>query len=121
MAVRAALVTYPQRGVVKVEWSGLLNGDTGAPEDLSRYPDKTMQLKGTFGAGGSVNIEGSNDGGSTYHILNDTRGEGNALTLTAADTRMVLENPAAIRPNVTAGDGTTNLSVIIVASTMARG
>ena len=117
MAVRNATVTNVAKGVVKVEWSGLLNGDTGRAEDLTRYPDRTVQLKGTFGAGGSVNVEGSNDGGTTYHILNDSRGEGNPLTLTAADMRQILENPGLIRPNVTAGDGTTNLTLIIVAST----
>ena len=117
MAVRNALVTNVGKGVIKVTWSGLLNGDQGRAEDLTRYPDRAAQLTGTLGAGGSVNVEGSNDGGTTYAILNDTRGEGNPITLTALDMRAVLENPALLRPNVTAGDGTTNLTLTIVAST----
>lgn len=116
MAVRNATVYNIGPGVVKVEWTGLLNGDTGRAEDLTRYPDKTAQVKGTFGAGGSVNIEGSNDGGTTFAILNDSRGEGNPLTLTATDLRLILENAGLIRPNVTAGDGTTNLTVTIIAA-----
>lgn len=114
MAVRDNLATLPQHGVAKVEWTGLLNGDTGRGEDMTRFADRTVQVKGTFGVGGSINIEGSNDGGTTWAILNDSRGEGNALTLTAADMRTVLENPGLIRPNVTAGDGSTSLTVTIV-------
>lgn len=117
MAVRNATVTNVAKGVIKVQWTGLLNGDQGRAEDLTRFPDRTVQLTGTLGAGGSINVEGSNDGGSTYHIMNDTRGEGNVLTLTALDMRQILENPALMRPNVTAGDGTTNLTLTILAST----
>src|SRR3990170_6577208 len=102
MAVKAASVTFPQKGVCKVSWSALANGDTGNVQDLSRYPDRTVQVLGTFGVGGSVNVEGSNDGGTTFAILNDSRGEGNPLTITAADMRTILESPAGIRPNVTA-------------------
>jgi hypothetical protein len=108
------------RGVVECKWTPLANGDTGRFFDAPTLPDKTVQVFGTFGVGGSVNIEGSNDGGTTWHILNDSRGEGNALTLTVADTRTILENPGLIRPNVTAGDGTTSLTVIIVAESQKR-
>lgn len=115
MATRQALTTQPVRGVLKVVWSGLLNGDQGSSEDLSDYPDQSVQITGTFGVGGSVNIEGSNDG-STFAILNDSRGEGNALTLTAADLRQILEGVVGrVRPNVTAGDGSTNLVVTLTA------
>lgn len=101
--------------VVKITWTPLANGDVGASESPSRYTDKTVQVKGTFGVGGSVSIEGSNDGGTTWHTLNDSRGEGNALTFTSADTRAIAENPQLMRANCTAGDGTTSLTVIIVA------
>lgn len=117
MAVRNAVVTNIAKGVIKVAWAGLLNGDQGRAEDLTRYPDRTVQLTGTLGVGGSINVEGSNDGGTTYAIINDSRGEGNALTLTALDMRQILENPGLVRPNVTAGDGTTNLTLTIFAST----
>ena len=113
MAVRAALTENVQRQVYRVTWSGLLNGDTGTPEAPARFDRITAQVKGTFGAGGSVNIEGSMDGGTTWAVLNDTRGESNALTFTAADIRRANESPLLIRPNVTAGDGTTTLVVIL--------
>lgn len=114
MAVRNASVTWTSKHTAKVVWSGLLNGDTGDGQNLSRFNDVTYQLTGTLGAGGSINVEGSNDGGSTYHVLNDSRGEGNALTMTALDVRRGNEYPALTRPNVTAGDGTTNLTLTAV-------
>ena len=116
MAIRSAAVTWVGKHKAKVAWSGLLNGDTGDGQDLSRFRDAVVQVTGTLGAGGSVSIEGSNDGGTTYHVLNDSRGEGNALTFTALDTRAMNERPLLVRPNVTAGDGSTNFSVTVVAT-----
>lgn len=119
MTVRAGVSSWISKRVVKITWTGLVSGDQGAAELLSGFDNVSVQVLGTFGAGGSVNIEGSNDSGTTYAILNDTRGEGNALTLTAADVRRVNERPQQIRPNVTAGDGTTSLTVIAVCSVIS--
>lgn len=99
--------------------NNLINGNQSSNHSGSRLSDKTVQVLGVFGAAGSLNIEGSNDGGTTWAILNDSRGEGNPLTFTGADIRNINENPDLIRANVTAGDGTTNLSVIIIASSVA--
>lgn len=98
-------------GVVAVTWTPLANGDSGKAAGLSANPDKSVQVTGTFGTGGSVNLEGSNDG-TNWEILNDALG--NAITLTAAGLVSVLENPLYVRPNVTAGDGTTSLTVTVV-------
>lgn len=114
MATRVALTENIQRQVYRLTWSGLLNGDVGSSESPARFDSLTVQVKGVLGVGGSINIEGSNDGGTTWHILNDSRGEGNPLTLTTLDTRKVNERPQLIRPNVTAGDGTTSLTAILV-------
>ncbi len=116
MAVRAGLCERVGRRTVKVTWTGLLNGDTGAWVTLRGMTDKTVQVKGTWGTGGSLSMEGSNDG-STAFVVNDTRGETNPATLTAASTAILTlaEHGAAIRPNVTAGDGTTNLTLILTA------
>jgi len=119
MAVVNPTQRWAGKRVSKTSWTPLANGDTGLPQTGARLADKTVQILGTFGAGGSVNIEGSNDGGTTWAILNDSRGEGNALTFTSADMREVLEVPEMIRPNVTAGDGTTALTVILIETTSA--
>lgn len=116
MAIRTNLSENLQRHVYRTTWSGLLNLDTGTPESVARFAAATVQVKGTFGAAGSVSIEGSNDGGTTWAIINDTRGEASPATFTAADVRRLNERPLLIRPNVTAGDGTTNLTVLITLS-----
>lgn len=72
----------------------------------------TVQVTGTFGVGGTVVIEGSNDG-TNYVTLNDAGGA--ALSLTAAGLKAIRELPAYIRPRVTAGDGTTSLTVTLAA------
>lgn len=69
----------------------------------------TFQVTGTWGAGGAMVIEGSNDG-STYFTLND---QANApLTMSANALKTVRDGPLWIRPRVTAGDGTTSLTVV---------
>lgn len=95
---------------VSVAWGGLANGDDGTGALFAGVADKTVQVLGTFGSGGTVVIEGSMDG-STWAGLTDPQGD--PLSFAAAGINTVLENPKFIRPNVTAGDGTTDLTVII--------
>jgi len=98
--------------MLRATWT-LTNGDDGVPLDAPSYPDKTLTVRGTFGAGGTCILEGADAASTTYSTLNDSRGEGNALSFTAQDTRVVNENPGKIRPRVTAGDGTTSIIVVI--------
>lgn len=93
-------------------WLAIPNSQAGDPLKIAgSFADRTVQVTGTFGAGGSINIEGSNDDGTTYAILTDTLG--NALTFTSAGMKQITELPAWIRPRVTAGDGTTALNVYL--------
>ena len=97
------------------KWTGLANGDTGAPLAWPPGSDKTVQVRGTFGTGGHCKIEGSLDG-TNYYVLTDPTG--NALDFTSAGIKAITEHCPWIRPNITAGDGTTDLEVIIFASRM---
>lgn len=134
MATRSFAVEIPVnhhganvRGVYIVTWSGLLNGDDGAPFVFPDKADKSIQVTGTFGAAGNLRFEGSNaqgyipslTGGTalipTYATLNDP--QGNVLDVTAAKIEQVLENTNVVRPRVTAGDGTTNLVCVLVCRT----
>ena len=97
------------------------NGDDGTPVEAPHYPDKTVQVYGTFGAGGTLLIEGTTAtaaAGATWATLNDPNG--NALSITAAKIEAVLENVWLIRPRVSAGDGTTSLTARILFSSSAR-
>src|SRR3990167_4946041 len=88
--------------------------DRGAPipERFMDYADRSVQVFGTFGAGGNLRIEGSNDDGTTYAVLSDP--QGNALNISAAKVESITEVTRLTRPFVSAGDGTTDLDVVIV-------
>lgn len=107
-------------GTRTITWAALGNGDTGQPLESNNLSDKTVQIFGTFGTGGSVTLQGSNDprvisnpGSDVWFPLTDP--QGNAITKTAASGEQIMENPRWVRPSVTAGDGSTSLTVIISA------
>jgi polygalacturonase len=114
MATIASTVTpmaaFGERKCHLVSWTPLTftGSDVGAAIEMGASADRSVQVTGTFGAGGSVTIEGSNDG-TNYHTLNDP--QGNALAVTSAKTEQVMELTRYIRPRITAGDGTTSLTV----------
>lgn len=89
-----------------ITWSGLLNGDDGTPIQYAEFVDKSIQVHGTFGVGGSITFQGSNDGSNWFPL---TDPQGNAITKTAAALEKVDEATAWVRPIVTAGDAATNL------------
>lgn len=97
----------------KYVWEALLDDDEGIKVQMAASADMTVQLLGTLGVAGAVTIEGSNDGGTTWATLKSANGA--ALVMTALGIELIQPNPEFIRPHVTAGDGNTDLDVIIVA------
>lgn len=109
MATRALVMTDQNMRSVTVTWSGVLNGDDGAPVEYADFADRSVQVQGTLGAGGNLRWEGSNDG-TNYVVLTDP--QGNALNFVAVSTlEQVEELTRFMRPRATAGDGTTNFTV----------
>jgi hypothetical protein len=103
--------TYGDNGH-SITWTGLLNGDSGTPLEMIGSADRSVQvISAAFGAGGTVLIEGSNDG-VNYSTLHDPGG--NVLSFTSAGIQAVLEISAFIRPRVSAGDGTTSIAVVLL-------
>lgn len=106
-------ITFVSSGLEIWKWEGLQLNDDGAILEFPRLADKTVQVYGTFGASGHLFIEGTNEFVSpTWAPLNDPQGE--VLDFATAKIKQVLENPVAIRPHVTNGDGTTSLTVVII-------
>lgn len=106
----------PMRSWIVV-WS-LANGDTGAPYgDTPGQADRSVQVHGTFGVGGSVTLEGSNDN-VNWFTLHDL--QNNNVTFTAAGLKQIQEVALYVRPNCTAGDGTTSLTVTLLTTSSAR-
>jgi hypothetical protein len=112
MAIRNPTISPMGERTVRITWAGLLNGDQGASVDWALYADRSVQVTGTFGTGGTVTIEGSNDD-VNFVPLSDARG--NNLAINAAKIEQVEDVSKAIRPNVTGGDGTTDLTVTLFA------
>lgn len=115
MAERTASVTkletFGDTECNMVVWSGLLNGDTGSAIQMPGSADRSIQITGTFGTGGSITIQGSNNG-TDFVALTDP--QGNAITKTSAAIEQVSEVTRYIRPSVTAGDGSTSLVVTML-------
>lgn len=92
------------------QWTPLLNTDDGAPATFVSSGDRTFQVFGTFGTGGTVIAEGSLDGINWFQLRDPTH---TLISLTAAGGRAVLENVPFFRPRVTGGDGTTSLTCLL--------
>jgi hypothetical protein len=111
--ITPSLTPLPSPGEVagyNVAWGPMANGDVGATLDMLFNADRSIQVEGTFGAGGQVQLQGSNDG-VNYRLVHDP--QGNPLTVTAPAVTHMIEIPRLLRPAVTAGDGTTAITVTI--------
>lgn len=123
-------------GALLVTWSGLLNGDTGAPYVPRHQAEMTVQIDGAPGATGNVLIQGTNGqvyGGESlnptelspdYVTLEDAENGAmtyNAAAITANTLARVRDKPAALRPSISAGDGSTNVVVRLVLRNQPQG
>jgi len=106
------LKAFGDRSVHIIKWETLTTtNDVGNALQMPGSSDRSVQFVGTFGVGGSIDLEGSNDK-VNWAILTDP--QGNAITKTAAAIEMISELTRYIRPKVTAGDGTTDLDVFVL-------
>jgi len=105
--------------IISVTWESITTSNAdGNWVQIPDYPDKTVQIVGNFGTGGTLDIEGSNDGVNAS-TLTDTRG--NTVSRTAAYLGMIAENPRYIRPKLSSGTGAVDLDIIVVARRNYRG
>lgn len=131
MAFVSGTTTALGKGVVRHLWTLTSLATIGRPFTGVQYPDKTLTIQGTF-SNANVTIIGSNQSATvanasllgTGHAINDTRGEGNPLTFTAANTVAILENPNLIYPKIVSLGATTggakSLNITIVAQSTKR-
>lgn len=109
----AYTLPYDSNRTWLIQWTGLLNGDNGNYLVMPHIEDYCVQIFGTFGVGGSISLQGSLETGtptSPETLVDPTNA---ALTFTAHGLKQVLPLVYAVRPIVTAGDGTTSLTCII--------
>ena len=107
MAVKAANVQFVENGLLVVAPASLANGDTSSPADCGvRGAEVSWTAKGTFGVGGSVQLEESNDPSTGFTLV--------GTAATAATTKTSSCAGRYLRFNVTAGDGSTALTPVLV-------
>ncbi|MDB6013130.1 MAG: hypothetical protein JWL65_5380 [Gammaproteobacteria bacterium] len=89
-----------------ITWPNISNGVIGAPSPRLSYRQASFQATGVFGSGGSVKVQGSNDGINWADLSPGAlTGAGLFAGLGAS------ERPKYFRPNVTAGDTTTAITI----------
>lgn len=98
-------------------WASLGQADDGARIKIPGASDRTVHIfAADFGVGGSVQIEGSNKDDPTvdadWVVLTDLQDAD--LIFTADAIEVIAEAPLWIRPHVTAGDVSTDISVILL-------
>jgi hypothetical protein len=109
MADRSPIVQVTDTGATRAVWSGVLTGDVCLPVDYDAYADRTVQTAGVFG-GATVAVQGSLEKVPVnWAVLTDP--QGNDLNIATAKIEMVVENTAFVRPAVSGGDGSTNLTI----------
>lgn len=91
-------------------YNPMANGDVGAPITEPENADRSVQVEGPLGAGGTAVLQGSLDN-VNWETLHDPFG--NPISLTSPGIRGVSECVPYMRPAITAGDGTTAVKFII--------
>lgn len=86
-------------------WTGIGNGQVGTLVPF-RSGKVSLQVTGTFGSGGSIKLQGSNDLINWWDLTPTALTSAGGFAALGAN-----EKPRAIRPSCTAGDTTTNLTV----------
>lgn len=93
-------------------WGPLTNtDDVGEAVTAPMFPDRTVQVFGTFGTATCV-IEGTLDG-VNWATLTDQ--SDNFIALTTAKIEAIAPVTLQVRPKLTNADGTTSLTVILLA------
>jgi hypothetical protein len=95
-----------EKSLVSVSWSGLKFGDEAEAFDLGSVASASVQLSGSFGEGGSVALEGSNNG--EYFIpLKDVYGS--LLVRNKPSIDSLGQHVRFVRPAVKSGDELTDV------------
>lgn len=97
-----------------ITWPNMANSDTGQPYVGPHFADCSVQVFGTFGVGGNCRIQGTNESGTPAQWVPLADNLGNALDFVSLGGDVIREHMYQIRPIVTAGDGTTALTVKIM-------
>lgn len=98
-------VTVPfddtSRNVLKTTWVGVGDADTCSPVAFPDYPDRSIQVSGTFGSA-TITWKGSNNG-TDYSALKNT--DGDDISITGTDLVQVSDLAGYSKPLTSGGTG----------------
>lgn len=104
--------------VKKVTWA-MAAGDSGEAVDAldAAFADRSVQVVSASYGGGVVTWQGSNDNVNWFTL---TAPNGTSLSFASDGLKQVLEGAVYQRPFVTGGDGTTAITVTLMARRISR-
>jgi hypothetical protein len=99
-----------------IQWLNLTTANNegvgvGSGDNVVGHADRSVQIEGTFGAGGNLVIEGTIDG-VNYETLHDP--SMTPLSFTGPGIKPILEAVLEIRPRLSGGDGTSSINVTML-------
>lgn len=102
-------VTAVVPGGATYTWGVLaVSGDIGDTQPVNNRTLASVQVDGGFGTGGTVVLEGSNDGTTWATLVNNA---GTSISCAAACFHGVRDQPRFVRPRLSAGTGSITLTV----------
>lgn len=116
MAIIQPNTTFNNRGEVIIQWASVKNGDTCAPYTSTpsvASADRSLQVEGVWGSGGSAQLEGSNDQ-TNFEILHDV--QLNTIIMSGNGIKQVLDKTYQTQPHITNGDANTLLNFTLYLS-----
>ncbi len=113
MATVNAVKTIGQNRTGLVLWEAITaTNDVGSGVELGAVEDVMVHVFGTFPTSGRIDMQGSNDGETTWTALGDAF-DGSAIQFAAAGLKPLGPVPLLVRPDLGAGSGAVDLDVYL--------
>jgi hypothetical protein len=115
MIIIGGVTSYPTRGVLKYRVSALAPGTQSTIFQLGPHSEATLEITGTFGPNGTIELEVSRDRGWSWATAVDDGGSDLVFTTPGVKTFQYAAGEL-FRLSVTGSDGTTSLDVTLLAT-----
>lgn len=115
MAEIAFVRSFEHGQTIRHVWTDIEQSDTATAAKIPGASDRSVQAKGTFGAGASIAFEVSLDSDAATASFDDTTDlQGTAIALGSKGVEFVTENGVWYKPVITGGDGSTAITVTLL-------
>lgn len=121
MAERIPSIAWVDSGAMVITWR-MFAGDTARAYQVPLFPTRSVQIDGTP-SGATVAIQGTlyPKGVSPETFVNLSDSSGGTLTGLSTGLKGMRDHVVQVKPVLTGGDASTDLTIQVFASTVARG